>query len=194
MQLVSRTCYLVFLLAVLLSGSSEAQIPGHPIAGYADRLSVQPGQVIRFMVRSEAPQYDAQLVRLIHGDTSPRGPGYREQELNGSFGGSYQGRLQPLENGSSAVVADHIALDLTGSFSLVAWIYPTTPDSGTQAIVSKWSASDRSGYALCLEEDGSVGLRVGDFVGAHCKENSSLNQIHHGGSAHCKENSHEAGR
>lgn len=162
MQLVSRTCCLAFLLAVLLSGSSEAQIPGHPIAGYADRLSVQPGQVIRFMVSSEAPQYDAQLVRLIHGDTSPRGPGYREQELNGSFDGSYQGRLQPLENGSSAVVADHTALDLTGSFSLVAWIYPTTPDSGTQAIVSKWSAADRSGYALCLEEDGSVGLRFGD--------------------------------
>ena len=110
MQLASRTCCLAFLLSVLLSGSSEAQIPGHPIAGYADRLSVQPGQVIRFMVSSEAPQYDAQLGRLIHGDTSPRGPGYREQELNGSFGGSYQGRLQPLENGSSAVVADHSVL------------------------------------------------------------------------------------
>ena len=65
MQLASRTCCLAFLLSVLLSGSSEAQIPGHPIAGYADRLSVQPGQVIRFMVSSEAPQYDAQLVRLI---------------------------------------------------------------------------------------------------------------------------------
>ena len=56
MQLVSRTCYLAFLqsgllavlLSLLLSGSSEAQIPGHPIAGYADRLSVQPGKVIRF--------------------------------------------------------------------------------------------------------------------------------------------------
>ena len=161
MRLPPGTCYLALLLITHLSASSQAQIPDHPITGYADRLSVQPGQVIRFMVSSEAPQYEAQLVRLIHGDTNPRGPGYREEVLDASFDGSYDGRLQRLENGSSVVVADRSALDLTGSFSLVAWIYPTTPGSGTQSIISKWSR-DRTGYALRLEDDGSVGLRFGD--------------------------------
>jgi N,N-dimethylformamidase len=165
MRLGSRSCFLALLLVALLSATSLAQIPDHPLAAYADRLSVQPGQVIHFMVSSEAPQYEAQLVRLIHENTNPDGPSYREQELDASFNGPHDGHLQPLENGSSAVVADHRALDLTGSFSLVAWIYPTTPDAGTQAIISKWSAAKRSGYALRLEDDGSVGLLFGD--GSH---------------------------
>ena len=37
------------------------------IVGYADRLSVQPGQSIRFMVSSELPAYRTEIVRLIHG-------------------------------------------------------------------------------------------------------------------------------
>jgi len=162
MRLGSPSCLLALLQVALLSATSLAQIPDHPLAGYADHHSIQPGQVMQFMVSSEAPQYEAQLVRLIHGDTNPLGPGFREQEIDASFNGPHEGRLQPLENGSSVVVPDHPALDVTGSFSLVAWIYPTSPGSGTQAIISKWSTADRSGYALRLEEDGSVGLLFGD--------------------------------
>lgn len=45
------------------------------IVGYADRFRVEPGETIRFMVSSESPSYRADIVRLIHGDPNPEGPG-----------------------------------------------------------------------------------------------------------------------
>ena len=48
------------------------------IVGYADHLRVQPGETIRFMVSSEVPRYRADIVRLIHGDANPAGPGIKE--------------------------------------------------------------------------------------------------------------------
>ena len=50
------------------------------IAGYADRFSVHPGEDVRFHVSSEHSEgYQAEIVRLIHGDTNPAGPGYKEE-------------------------------------------------------------------------------------------------------------------
>src|SRR6267378_6258908 len=54
-------------------------IRGMQVVGYGDRLSVQPGETIRFMVSSELPGYRADIVRLIHGDTNPKGPGFKEE-------------------------------------------------------------------------------------------------------------------
>src|SRR5687767_7399699 len=45
------------------------------IVGYADHLRVQPGESIKFMVTSEVPRYRADIVRLVHGDANPKGPG-----------------------------------------------------------------------------------------------------------------------
>jgi N,N-dimethylformamidase len=47
------------------------------IVGYSDRLSVAPGDVIRFMVSSKKPTYEAAIVRLIYGDENPQGPGFK---------------------------------------------------------------------------------------------------------------------
>src|SRR5918912_4436506 len=43
--------------------TSPAPIP--PLLGYADRLSVAPGETIQFMLSAEVPRYRASLVRLI---------------------------------------------------------------------------------------------------------------------------------
>ena len=49
------------------------------ITGYTDRLSVRPGEAITFYVHSERDEsYRANIVRLIHGDTSPEGPGFKD--------------------------------------------------------------------------------------------------------------------
>ena len=45
------------------------------LTGYSGRWSVRPGEAISFHVHCTLPQYQASLVRLIHGDESPRGPG-----------------------------------------------------------------------------------------------------------------------
>ena len=156
-----------FIIAVLgLGSSAEAQNPlGMRVIGYADRLSVQPGETVRFMVSSELPQYRADIVRLIHGDTNPTGPGFKEEAIDVPVNKEYPGRFQPLGNGSYATVPDSPALRLTGSFTLQAWIYPTTPNKSVQGLITKWSASDNRGYALVIEADGTLGLWIGDADG-----------------------------
>ena len=59
-----------------MSSSADGQ---YPLWGYADALSARPGETIRFMVSSELPEYRAQMVRLIHGDINPLGPGFKEE-------------------------------------------------------------------------------------------------------------------
>ena len=135
------------------------------IVGYADRLSVQQGETIRFMVSCQRPRYRADIVRLIHGNENPKGPGFKEELVESSVGGEYPGRHQVLRRGSYIQVADHPLLRQAGSFTLQAWIYPTTPGKGAQGLLTKWSAAERVGYGLVLDADGSLGLWLGDDTG-----------------------------
>ena len=48
------------------------------ITGYSDKYSAHPGEEIKFYVNAEYnDNYETQIVRLIHGDTNPEGPGYK---------------------------------------------------------------------------------------------------------------------
>ncbi len=46
--------------------SGERNPKDLPIVAYADRLSVQPGETIQFMVSSKHERYQAEILRLIH--------------------------------------------------------------------------------------------------------------------------------
>ncbi len=134
---------------------------GMKLTGYTDRLSLQPGQTIQFMVTSEAPQYKMDMVRLIHGDPNPTGPGFKEELIDTPINGMYSGRKKELNIGSYVFVPNHHLLQSTGSFTLQAWVYPTTSQKGVQGILTKWSPSDNTGYGLFLDEDGSLALWMG---------------------------------
>ena len=92
------------------------------IVGYTDRLGVQPGERIKFMVSCELPTYRADIVRLVHGDENPLGPGFKEEEIPTPVDGQYPGREQAIHAGSYVIVPDQAALRLTGSFTLQAWV------------------------------------------------------------------------
>ena len=80
------------------------------LTGYADKFGVHPGDTIRFHVNCDGPkQYDAQLVKMIHGDTNPRGPGFIEKKLKASFNGTYKGRKQVIHSGSYGFVTGSAA-------------------------------------------------------------------------------------
>ena len=134
------------------------------IVGYTDQLSVAPGETIHFHVSCRRPRYQADMVRLIHGDPNPRGPGFKEERVQTTVSGEYPGREQVLHTGSHIVVPDAPALRLHTSFSLQAWLYPTTPHKGEQGILAKWAAADR-GYALVLEAGGVLALWLTDAEG-----------------------------
>ena len=136
------------------------------IVGYSDRLSAQPGERIRFMVSCEHPAYRADVVRLIHGDPNPRGPGIKEEVVPTPIDGEYTGREQAIRTGSCAIVSDSPVLHPPAGFTLLAWIYPTTPGKGVQGIVTKWSESRSAGYGLLVDESGALALWLGDGDGA----------------------------
>ena len=135
------------------------------LVGYPDRFSVQPGETVRFMVSCELPSYRADIVRLIHGDRNPAGPGFKEALVATPVSGDYAGRKQDLHSGSYVTVPDSPLLDLSDGFTIQAWIYPTTPAGGTQGIVTRWSARLEAGYGLFVDENGDLALWTGDGTG-----------------------------
>ena len=74
------------------------------LLGYTDRLSAAPGDTIRFMVSSDHDRYASRLVRLIHGDTNPAGPGFKQVLVPSTIDGVRPGRHQDLPSGSSATL------------------------------------------------------------------------------------------
>ncbi|MCY4371136.1 MAG: LamG domain-containing protein [bacterium] len=132
------------------------------IVGYADKLRAQPGENVSFMVSCKAPSFKAQLVRVAHGDDNPAGPGSKIYDLDSAANGIYPGRIQELHPGSFVSVSDDPRLRLGGSFTIQAWIYPTTVDKGLQGLVTKWDSDAGAGYGLFVDEQGALSLRVGD--------------------------------
>jgi N,N-dimethylformamidase len=53
-----------------------------PLTGYVDRFSACPGEPIAVKVSSQSDRpYHADLVRIIHADANPAGPGMKLEDL-----------------------------------------------------------------------------------------------------------------
>lgn len=118
------------------------------IVGYSDPLSVAPGDEIRFMVSTRALSFRASLVRLA----GAGGPGAVESEISGA----YPGREQKLRPGSYAIVEEVPPLEVGAGFTLEAWVWPTAPEVGQQAIMGCYNGTQ--GYALGIDELGRAAL------------------------------------
>ena len=130
------------------------------LTGYTDRLSARPGETLSFMVSTDAGAFEAQIVRLIHGDADPRGPGRREIPVEAAANGTHRGTLQPIYPGSYVTVHDHASLRLGGDFTIFAWVRPTRLASGEQVLLAK-GGPDGAGYTLGLSGSGRLFLRIG---------------------------------
>ena len=135
------------------------------IVGYSDRFSVRPRQRIRFMVSSKLPTYEAEIVRLIHGDPNPMGSGVEYEPVETPVSGRYEGRTQELHRGSFVVVPEAAALDYSEGFTLQAWILPMTPHKRVQGILTQWSESAQVGYGLFVNPEQGLELWMGSGPG-----------------------------
>ena len=135
------------------------------ITGYSDKYSVCPGDEITFYVNSEKNEsYKADIVRLIHGDTNPEGPGFKEKVIKAPCNKNYKGKNQKIHGGSyGCIQADH-RMD-TDSFTLQAFIFPTTPDKGRQGVITKWDEKSSSGFGMFIDENGHLSCRIGNGAG-----------------------------
>ena len=138
-----------------------------PLTGYSNRLSVEPGGTIEFKISSTASApYRARLVRIIHGDPNPAGPGYKYEDVPAEFEGDYPSRLQTTSLGSYGRVEHGDTFPPLGAVTLSALIWPTLPAKGVQGILSKCDPQTGTGVVLGLGADGvfaQVGQGDGNF-------------------------------
>lgn len=132
------------------------------ITAYSDKISVAPGDELQVMVNCEHPQYQAELVRIRCGDDNPDGPGVKMDPIATDLPEHFTGRTQTIYAGSYGQVEPFPSLTASEDFSLSCWIMPTTPGKGEQTIMGQYNAANQAGYALIVDEQGSLGLRVGD--------------------------------
>ncbi|MBW4818696.1 LamG domain-containing protein [Rhodococcus qingshengii] len=135
------------------------------IIGYADRFSAFPGDDVDILVSCETPNYHADLVQLIHGDTNPDGPGFKVQKIENTIDDDHGGRVQHIHTGSWAEVSDTEQLRFRDAFSFVTMVNPTRLAAGEQAIITKWDASREAGVGLYVNDSGCLEFRVGDGNG-----------------------------
>src|SRR5256885_6050051 len=137
------------------------------VIGYADPVSVAPGERIRFMVGTlDGPRrYRAEVVRLVCGDTGPGGPGLKTVRLPTSIEGEHDGTPQPIDAGSYAIVEHPGAFGALGRFTLQAFIQPTLvpvrPSPRRQVVMGTWAEDRGSGFALMLDETGALAFLIG---------------------------------
>jgi N,N-dimethylformamidase len=134
------------------------------ISAYTDKLSVKPGDTLSVMASADATDTArAQLVRLIHGDEHPDGPGFQEQAVASPIDRDWPVRKQYIQKGNFLRVADPRGkLAPAGPFTLHAYIFPTLPEAGRQVLLGRWSVDGTSGFALGINPTGRLEFWVGD--------------------------------
>src|ERR1700733_3818348 len=119
------------------------------IVGYSDKFCVAPGDTIKFYVSSyESESYGADIVRLIHGDTNPDGPGYKEELIKSDLLDNYKGAPQDIHIGSYVIVPNDDRLNMK-SFTLQAMIYPAMRWSSRRTVVLDFGLGVRKGWRRC---------------------------------------------
>ena len=145
--------------------------PAWPLLGYVDPLTARRGETLHFMVSSAYSQFQAELVRLYHGDLNPAGPGLRIQHIPSALDGTtYHGQRQPLRPGSYVHIPKLAHLEKLRSLQLTFWLWPTRPGQGRQCLVHAAGAPEadrspaqpsRGGFALWIDSCGCLTWQLG---------------------------------
>ncbi len=128
------------------------------LTGYTSRWSVPQGGRLDFHIHAATGGYTATLVRLLHGDRNPRGPGHQEIPLDCPLNGAHRGEAQPIHKGSHGVV-ELRSLAFT-DFRLECAIWPTTSRKRHQGILALTDGDGASLFSLALI-DGQPALVLG---------------------------------
>ncbi|HVM85982.1 MAG TPA: N,N-dimethylformamidase, partial [Candidatus Binatia bacterium] len=134
------------------------------ILGYPDRYSVAPGEEIAFKVSlEEGTHFDARIVRVIHGDANPAGPGLKFRHIPSAIDGRHPGKPQRIDAGSYMIVESAPAL-AERPFTFFAMIWPTLPERSGQSLLAQWDAKTGRGFRIEIDQ-GRLTVVFGD--GAH---------------------------
>lgn len=142
------------------------------VIGYSDELSVRPGDRVNFYVSCDTERYHTDIVKLIHGDTNPDGPGFKIEPVRTDVDADVPGRVQQTHAGSCVLIDDRPRLRAGGALTLQVLLWPTMPTKppgywrpGPQGLLTKWDSTREAGYGLFIGEDGCLEAWIGDGAG-----------------------------
>lgn len=127
------------MLSEFGAGFSLSPALDHPLAGYPQELVIPAGERLDLRC-SGAGTAHLRIVRLIHGDPNPDGPGYRDEPAAWSEPQSVSLEPQRLNLGSFAEIPSSPAVNPAASFTLGIWIRPTRLTGDWRCVAAKWDA------------------------------------------------------
>ena len=120
------------------------------LCGYADPISAAPGRTVDLMVSTDAREFSLEVVRLLHGDPNPAGPGYQDEATDWVAPGPYPGRLQEIHPGSFLTLPP--PGEPLASVTFACWVCPTAPTPRDQPILT-WGEEPGLAFALRIDAD-----------------------------------------
>jgi len=130
-----------------------------PLVGYLDRLSARPGETIAVKVSSRAGEpYAVDMVRIIHADPNPAGPGMKLEDVDCGFAGQYPSRAQAVHPGSFAVVDAALAVPEGGAVRVR--VQPGLLDAPQPVLALGGTVLQVSAEGARLAVDGTVAAAV----------------------------------
>jgi N,N-dimethylformamidase len=161
----------------LIPTQPNTPVPGLGVEGYTSELVTHPGRCVDVMLGGEGAAR-LEVVRLIHGDPSPDGPGYKEEPV--PWYDTHDLSLSPrdLDLGSFLRVPARDSLRIEGDFTFGTWIYPTLLNPGWNTIAARWGTEEISFGVFCAGKTlvGGISLDGENVEWVNAKEFVYLNR------------------
>lgn len=134
-----------------------------PIAGYADRLSVRPGETIAFKVaNATGAPLSARIVRVVSADPNPAGPGIVLEPTDARVEMIAAPQRQGVQQGSYATA--RLTAPMSGSaVKISALVFPTGAGGRRRGVISL--ASGDLVLDLAIAADGHAEARLASDTG-----------------------------
>lgn len=131
-----------------------------PLAGYSDRLSLRPGETIRFHIsNTTGAKVSAEVVRVRSADANPKGPGIRTEPVAHLADADVGPHEVPLGSYGTCDLGNH--LTALKSFTLLASIWPTRIGHAEQPILSWLDPAAGVGLMLSIDTAGRLTATAG---------------------------------
>ncbi len=134
------------------------------LIGYLDHLSCRAGDQLSVRASSDHTDVHLDLVRLLHGDENPSGPGFLIEQCESVEAHTFQGTLQQCRPGSFAY-SEAVLNETPGAVTVEVRIWPTLPADGRrQGVVSVVDRHGSCVAAVAVDEEGRVAVVSRDAV------------------------------
>ena len=137
-----------------------------PLAAYADRLSVRPGETVAFQVANTTGQpVTARIVRVISSDANPSGQRIQVEEVDADISTVSEPGPARVPHGSYAIVSGPEPWRSEDGFTLSCRVFPTLLDGRRQGLITRLSETSNSGVGLIIDSDGCLLGTMGNGSG-----------------------------